>query len=129
MKDYRTAKLLEEEPLAAAVPPRAAKTGWIAAAIVLALAAVLSWRATRPVEEPLIRLSVDLGPDALTGLSLTAAISSDGRRLVFPVRGRNGTPSLATRLLDQLEPTLLEGTHNGREPFFSPDGHWVGFAT
>ena len=120
-------KLLEEEPRAAAVPPRAGKAGWIIAAIVFTLAAVFLWRATRPVEEPLIRLSVDLGPDALTGLSLTAAISPDGRRLVFPMRGRNGTPSLATRLLDQVEPTLLEGSDNGREPFFSPDGHWVGF--
>ncbi len=128
-------KLLEDEPALLAahpVPQPSGKAGWIAAiaaTLALAVTAAFLWRATRPVDEPLIRLSVDLGPDALTGLSLTAAISPDGRRLVFPMQGRNGTPSLATRLLDQVEPTLLEGTDNGREPFFSPDGHWVGFFT
>jgi predicted Ser/Thr protein kinase len=48
------------------------------------------WRATRLVDRPLVRLSVDLGPDALVGASMTAAISPDGQRLVFPVRGPDG---------------------------------------
>ena len=87
-----------------------------------------AWRATRPVEQhPLVRLSVDLGPDAMTGLNLTAAISPDGRRLVFPARGPDGKQQLATRLLDQAQATLLPGTENGRDPFFSPDSQWVGF--
>ena len=55
------------------------------------------WRATRPVASPLTRLSVDLGPDALPGLNVTVAISADGRRIVFPVRGPNGSEQLATR--------------------------------
>jgi serine/threonine-protein kinase len=128
-------KLLEDEPAlpaSAAVPQSSHRAGWIAAVaatLALVITAVLLWRATRDVEQPLIRLSVDLGPDALTGLNVTAAISPDGRRLVYPVRGRNGTPQLATRLLDQAEPTLLEGSEFGREPFLSPDGHWIGFFT
>jgi serine/threonine-protein kinase len=70
---------------------------------------------------------VDLGPEAMTGLNLTVAISPDGRRLVYPARGPDGAQLLATRLLDQAQPTLLPGTENGRDPFFSPDGQWIGF--
>jgi len=110
-------------------------TFWFPWAIAAALLAMLSgagwwlaWRNTRPVDpHPLVRLSVDLGPNALTGMRLTAAISPDGRRLVFPARGPDGKPQLATRLLDQAQPTLLPGTENGVEPFFSPDSQWVGF--
>ena len=63
----------------------------------------------------------------MTGLNLTAAISPDGRRLVFPARGPDGKQQLATRLLDQAQPTLLPGTEDGGDPFFSPDGQWIGF--
>jgi serine/threonine-protein kinase len=104
---------------------------WPTAAAVLAGAMVVAgagwWRASRPVDHPLTRLSVDLGPAAVTGLNLTAAISPDGRRLVFAARGSDGTQQLATRLLDQAQPTLLPGTEGGSDPFFSPDGQWIGF--
>ena len=73
----------------------------------------------RPAPAPLIRLNVDLGPDALAGHAITVAISPDGRRIVFPIRGAKGIPQLATRL-DQATPTLLPGTENGADPFFSP---------
>jgi serine/threonine-protein kinase len=113
-------------------PSRAASTlPWAIASAVLAIVAAvalwLAWRATRPVNLPLTRLSADLGPDAMTGFGLTAAISPDGRRLVFPMRGPDGKQQLATRLLNQAEATLLPGTENGNDPFFSPDSQWVGF--
>ncbi len=102
---------------------------WVIAgglAVVAAGCAWIAWRATRTVDYPLTRLSVDLGPDAMTG-NLTAAISPDGRRLVFPARGPNGKQALATRLLEQTQATLLPETENGRDPFFSPDSQWLGF--
>jgi len=120
--------LVEDSP---AAPPRRSVLPWaLATAVAIIVAAVALWavwRAPRPVEHPLTRLSVDLGPDAMTGLNLTAAISPDGRRLVFPARGPNGKQQLATRLLDQAQTTLLPGTENGGNPFFSPDNQWVGF--
>ena len=122
-----------QRDIGAGRPARTAATlSWtIASAVLVIVAAVAlwaAWRATRPVEpHPLVRLSVDLGPDAMTGLNLTAAISPDGRRLVFPARGPDGKQQLATRLLDQAQATLLPGTENGRDPFFSPDSQWVGF--
>jgi hypothetical protein len=65
------------------------------------------WRAGRPLAGLPMRLNVDLGPDAMVGANVTTAISPDGTRLVFPVRGANGKPMLATRLLDQTQITVL----------------------
>jgi len=139
LADMGDARLEIEEALAGggAEAPRqieARRIAWLPWAVGVAVltlaAAVLGmalWRATRRVDYPLTRLSVDLGPDAMTGLNLTAAISPDGRRLVFPARGPNGKQQLATRLLDQAQATLLPGTENGRDAFFSPDSQWVGF--
>ena len=78
-------------------------------------------------ESPLMRLDVDLGPDAVAGQFTTAAISPDGARLVFPAKSPNDKHMLATRLLNEAKPALLSGTENGRDPFFSPDGKWIGF--
>jgi serine/threonine-protein kinase len=46
---------------------------------------------------------------------------------VFPARGPDGKQQLATRLLDQAQPTLLPGTEGAHDPFFSPDGQSIGF--
>jgi len=111
-------------------PARSPIVAWIAAAV-LAMVAIavgwIAWRATRPVDQPLTRFSMDLGPEAITGASTTVAISPDGRRLAFPARGADGRQQLATRLLSEAEPTLLAGTEGGFDPFFSPDGQWIGF--
>ena len=74
-----------------------------------------------------LRFSVDLGPDALSRTRMSAAISPDGRRIVFPVRSGSGRGQLATRLLDQSNATVLPGSEGGRDPFFKPDGQWIGF--
>ena len=116
----------EELSPTAAVPtaPRGVVPAAIAlvvgGALVAALAAWAVMRPARPAPAPLIRLNVDLGPDALAGHHITVAISPDGRRIVFPIRGAKGIPQLATRLLDQATPTPLRGTENGADPFFSP---------
>src|SRR4029077_7690616 len=113
--------LLEETPQGMAPRHKA----WIAVtgALVLALmvVAALLWRATRPVDRPLMRFSADLGPEAVEGLGITAAISPDGTRLAFVARGPGGKGQLITRLLDQPKATLLSGTENAYDPFFSPD--------
>jgi serine/threonine-protein kinase len=112
------------------LPHKKSVLPWVAAGAVglVAVAAGFGWwRATRPVDRPLVRVSVDLGADAVPGESLTAAISPDGTRIVYPVRGAGGTQQLATRLLKQAAPTLLPGTEGAINPFFSPDGQWIGF--
>ena len=74
LRDIGDARVLVEEgaetpagrrmPILAVVGPMA---------LVIAALAALLWYATRPVSHPLTRLSVDLGPDALTGVNITAA--------------------------------------------------------
>ena len=109
---------------------RGPTAAWTAAAV-LAMVAIsagwIAWRATRRVDHPLTRFSMDLGPEAMAGASTTVAISPDGRRLAFPAHGADGRQQLSTRLLSEAEPTLLPGTEGGFDPFFSPDGQWIGF--
>jgi serine/threonine-protein kinase len=109
---------------------------WTAAGAALLLAAVSAygwWRATRPVERPLIRLSVDLGPDAVRAPRDTVSLSPDGTRLVFVGRApESGTRQLFTRRLDEPAAMPLPGTVFGPSlsmPFFSPDGNWIAFLT
>src|SRR5712664_134050 len=96
---------------------------WAVAAALAVVATLalgwVAWRATRPVERPLMRFSADLGPEAVAGPSVTAAISRDGTRLAFVARGPGGKQQLATRLLDRAQATLLPGTENAADPFFS----------
>ena len=84
------------------------------------------WRSTRPGDQRLVRLNVDLADAALSGsLGITVVISDDGTRLAFVAHSPQGT-GLATRLLDQPQAQLLAGTEGARQPF-SPDGEWIGF--
>jgi serine/threonine-protein kinase len=79
---------------------------------------------------PLIRLDADLGPDAhaATAYSATfATISPDGARLLYSVRSADGKLMLASRPLDKPAGSVIAGTENGSDPFFSPDGQWIGF--
>jgi len=123
----------ETEAVPLAISQRRRVAPWVlASALGLALVVIgaLFWRATRSVErrlQPLVRLDVDLGSDAVTGKFTTTAISPDGARLAFPIKSPDGKQMLATRLLDETKPALLSGTENGRDPFFSPDGKWIGF--
>jgi eukaryotic-like serine/threonine-protein kinase len=102
----------------------------IAAVLGLGLIAVgaLYWRATRPVERPLVRLDVDLGPDvslpSLGSVPDSVTLSPDGTRLLF---FSGNPPRLFSRRLDQPVATELPGTQGAGGPFFSPDGQWVGF--
>jgi Tol biopolymer transport system component len=47
--------------------------------------------------------------------------------LVFPAKAADGSEQLAMRRLDQSIVTILRGTEGAVDPFFSPDGQWIGF--
>ena len=54
------------------------------------------------------------------------ALSPDGSTLVY-VAEDAGVARLFRRRMDELEPQPIPGTEGAIEPFFSPDGQWVGF--
>ena len=65
--------------------------------------------------------------DTLAGRGL--AISPDGMQIVYvgpAVDGGFGT-NLYRRALDELDPEPIDGTVGASDPFFSPDGEWIGF--
>jgi len=114
---------------------------WIAAALLCVTTALAFsfwglWRATQPVERPLVRLDVDLGEDiSLPAAAATiasqgseVAISPDGTRLAYVSGAGTGT-KLFIRRLDQPKATEVPGTEGARYPSFSPDGQWVAFST
>src|SRR5262249_9017470 len=118
----------EEAP--AQAPAKRALVPWVVGGVlaILGIAGLAFWwRNTRNTDRPLVRLSVDLGPEALRDAGNAAAISPDGQQLLFPVRTPAGKQQLAVRLLSESRSTILPGTDNGHHPFFSPDGQWIGF--
>jgi serine/threonine protein kinase/Tol biopolymer transport system component len=124
-----TPEVPPEAPPQAATPRRGLLRWAIAGALAISTAgaAWMAWRASQQVERRIMRFSVDLGPDSIPGEFISAVPSPDGTRIAFLVRGSNGTSLLATRPLDQPKVTVLAGTENAEQPFFSPDGRWIGF--
>jgi len=101
-------------------------------AVIAVISVALLWHATRPADRPMMRFSVDLGPEAIRGRAdsgefFNPVISPDGTRLVFPAKVADGSEQLAMRRIDQSQVTILAGTEGAVDPFFSPDGQWIGF--
>ncbi len=54
-------------------------------------------------------------------------ISPDGKTVVFVARDSGGISSLRVRRLEGLNTIELAGTEGAEQPFFSPDGRWIGY--
>jgi Tol biopolymer transport system component len=136
--DIADARIDLEEPPdapepAAAVPRHRRPVLWIAVAALAAFVlGQLIHIGSRPPAAPLRKIASALvAPDgwSLDPLSGPLALSPDGTRVVFPVHDLEGRVLLATRALDAPAAQLLAGTDGARNPFWSPDGRWIGFAT
>ena len=55
------------------------------------------------------------------------ALTQDGSRLAYVVLEPDGSTRIHQRPLDRLESSSIPDTRGGRDPFFSPDGKWLGF--
>lgn len=60
------------------------------------------------------------------GLASAPAVSPDGRRIAFIGADRAGS-RLFIRALDEFDARPVGGSDGARQPFWSPDGHWVAF--
>jgi serine/threonine-protein kinase len=101
------------------------------AVVVAAATATGSWllRLQSPRVEPDgSRLSIALAHGAEIGDvdNPAIAISPDGRRVVYAALGPSGR-QLFLRSIDSFDAQALPATEDASNPFFSPDGAWVGF--
>ena len=106
----------------------------IAALCLVVLTGLTVWSLMRPADPPaesLRRFALDIGPASpilVANIHAMPAWSPDGTRLVYAANV-GGTHQLYLRTLDDLEARPIDGTENAFEPFFSPDGEWVGFSS
>jgi Tol biopolymer transport system component len=117
-------------------PKRQRRTGWAwrlalgATVIVLAATATLlvrRWTHSAPAPA-LSRFAVAAsGEGTLVNDVSAAAISPDGRRLVFSVGDSAGNIRLWVRAMDSLRAQVLPGTEQAFCPFWSPDSRSVAF--
>jgi serine/threonine-protein kinase len=95
-------------------------------AFLLALGvASATWYLKPAPPQSVIRTVINLPPDG-PNRSGGMALSADGRQLAYVVV-EEGTQRIYLRPMDSLEGRLIGGTQGGSDPFFSPDGRWLGF--
>ncbi len=77
---------------------------------------------------PVSRLVIPLLPgQQLAGeVGISVAISPDGTHLAYIARP-GGAQQLYLRAMDSTEARAVPGTEEAYDPFFSPDGQWLGF--
>lgn len=121
----------ELESSSEAVPVETTATSrsrpWLAVAGAVALSLVagaVGWHLKPDAPRPLRRFEMLLPEgDDFTGTGRhLVAVSPLGTHVVYAANGR-----LYLRALDQIETVPIRGTELAREPFFSPDGAWIGF--
>jgi serine/threonine-protein kinase len=124
-------------PQLQAPAPRHPHHLWLAAAgfalgatltgAILYVAGLRDGAASPPARTARMTITLPSETTVAFGRGSSVALSPDGRTLVYAGRARDGAISLYTRALDRFESTVLPGTEDASDPFFSPDGRWVGF--
>ncbi len=122
---------------AVAVPGAKRKTrerlAWAVAGAMAVVALLLGLgqmrRGSPPSTADVKRFVVTQPPASRLFLGLTAnlAVSPDGRYLVYRGSESSGGFRLYLHSLSQLQATPITGSEEGLNPFFSPDGKWIGF--
>jgi serine/threonine-protein kinase len=109
-------------------PPTPARRAPLVAAVLVAgalVGAFVQGRLSPTTPRPLVRASLTLAEPLDFGFQQPAlAVSPDGARIVY--RASGGGP-LRSRFLDHPSSSPIAGTEEAVNPFFSPDGRWLGF--
>jgi serine/threonine protein kinase/Tol biopolymer transport system component len=97
--------------------------------LALSIAGLAFWYLKPSPPQPVTRTVINLPPgQQLAGLDSgpSVALSPDGTRLAYVAR-LGGAQQIYLRVMDSLEAKPIPGTDGAVNPFFSPDGQWVGF--
>jgi serine/threonine-protein kinase len=76
-----------------------------------------------------LRFALDLAPGTQVASTINnpMAISPAGDVVVFAGRIGDGPSQVIVRRLDEMHERALPGTDGAAQPFYSPDGAWIGF--
>jgi len=137
LRDAADARLELEQPAApavVAVPPRQWRQAlpWVLIGVLSAVAGFLGFeqlRGPRVAAQQPVRLAM-VRPENINftvgAARPTVAISPDGMRVVFVGISKGGT-QLYRRELGRTDVEPISGTQGAMNPFFSPNGQWIGF--
>jgi serine/threonine-protein kinase len=97
--------------------------------LIAVIASLVTWILKPSSPQPVTRTVVSLPPgQQLAGLEdgPAVALTPDGTLLAYVAR-QGGSQQLYLRAMDSLESKPIPDTEGATEPFFSPDGQWLGF--
>jgi len=126
------------EPAAKPIAPSRSMMPWVVLIGTVMAAVIGSWSwinySRRPAFEPTgpsARFTIQFPSDApmigQIGVGSQLALSPDGSQLAYIARAVQGSNRLYVRKVDQLESRRVPGADGAVDPFFSPDGQWIGF--
>jgi Tol biopolymer transport system component len=94
-----------------------------------AITGLAAWNLKPSSPQPVTRTVITLPPgQQLAGLDSgpVVALSPDGSHLAYVAR-QGGAQEIYLRAMDSLDAKPIPGTEGAINPFFSPDGQWLGF--
>lgn len=80
-----------------------------------------------PAPATVLDLLLQSSEQVASEVGTNAVLAPDGQRVVFASVDAQGTMRLRVRRFDGTPAVDLPGTTEGRQPFWSPDGRWIGF--
>jgi serine/threonine protein kinase len=103
---------------------------WALAGVLAVVAAIfaIGYVSRAPKPQPVIRFPVAPPENTTLTFGGEPRLSPDGRHLAFVAQaGSSSPPVLWVRSLDALTDRPIQGTNGVNLPFWSPDGHYLGF--
>jgi serine/threonine-protein kinase len=118
----------------ARAPSSFSKNNWLTitleslvALMALTIVALAIWAFKPPASKAVTRFVIPLPAGQHLTTRTALAISPDGTRIVYAAGSGNLTSRLYLRAMDGLEGREIPGTEGAADPFFSPNGQWLGF--
>jgi eukaryotic-like serine/threonine-protein kinase len=103
----------------------------LAVAPLLAALALWGWLRAQPApDRSVVRFSAPfVSGTTWSAMRHALAIAPGGNRMAYVAAGEGDQTQLYLRELTRLEAEAFPGTEGAMDPFFSPDGRWLGYAT